>query len=89
MAKKTLFPRFRCRECPHLLCVGPPLTATYYCDGFPKNRKPKRFPKSGPTYPKPWCPRFISPPICRIYTLKDERAHLMDCVLPKRRKAVL
>lgn len=81
MAKKTLFPRFRCRECPYLLCVGPPLTATYYCDGFPKNRKAKRFPRSGPTYPKAWCPRLISPPICRIYTLKDEHAQLMDCML--------
>lgn len=81
MAKRTLFPRFRCRECPHLLCIGSQLTGTYYCDGFPKNRKPKRFPRSGPTYPKAWCPRLISPPICRIYTLKDEQAQLMDYVL--------
>ena len=76
---RSLFPRFRCQECPYLLQVGPTLAPTYYCDGFPGKRKPKRFPRSGPTYPKPWCPRLISPPICRIYDFIDERHRFMDC----------
>ena len=76
---RSLFPRFRCRDCPYLLQVGPSLAPTHYCDGFPSKRKPKRFPRSGPTYPKDWCPRLISPPICRIYDFIDDRHRFMDC----------
>lgn len=99
MSTKTLFPRFRCRDCPYLLTIGPSLAPTYYCDGFPGKRKPKRFPRSGPTYPKPWCPKLISPPICRIYGFLDDRHRFMDslmreaweahpkkCISPERRR---
>lgn len=80
MSKKVAFPRFKCRECPNLLCVGSALTPTYYCDGFGK-KKPKRFPRKGPTYPPAWCPKLISPPVCRIYDFIDEQNRFMDLIL--------
>lgn len=30
--------------------------------------------------PKTWCPRLISPPICRIYDSIDDRHRFMDCL---------
>ena len=87
MPKKNLFPRFRCRECPHLLIMGTELAPTYFCDGFPGKRKPKRFPRSGPTYPKDWCPKLLTPPVCRLYDFSDERNRYMDRFVRERWEA--
>lgn len=78
MSKKYTFPVPGCGECPHHQQVGSVLCETRYCNGF-KRRKPKRFGRSAPMYKAPkWCPRRISPPICRVHGFKDERSEHMD-----------
>lgn len=78
MRKKYTFHVPGCGECPHHQRVGSVLNETRYCAGF-KWRKPKRFRKSDPVSKAPkWCPRRISPPICRIHSFKDERSAYMD-----------
>lgn len=74
MSKKYSFPVPGCRQCPCLQKVG----ITRYCAGF-KHRKPKLFNGSDPAYKAPkWCPRRITPPLCRIYGFKDEHSACMD-----------
>ena len=78
MSKKYTFPVPGCGECLYHQRVGSVLCETRYCNGF-KRRKPKRFCRSAPMYKAPkWCPRRISPPICRVHGFKDERSEHMD-----------
>ena len=78
MSKKYTFPVPGCRECPHHQQVGSILNETRYCAGF-KRRKPRRFSRSDPASKAPrWCPRRISPPVCRVHGFKDERSEHMD-----------
>lgn len=75
MAKKYTFPVPGCSCCPHYQVIG---GLTRYCSGG-KRRKPKRFRRSDPQFKAPkWCPRRISPPICRIYGYKDDRSEYME-----------
>ena len=78
MSRKYTFPVPGCRECPHHQRVGSLCCETRYCNGF-KRRKPKRFGRSDPVFKAPkWCPRRITPPICRVHGFKDERSAYMD-----------
>lgn len=76
MAKqKCTFPGQNCPNCPYHETVG----VTRYCSGFPKKRKAKRFRKSDPRCKPPkWCPRRISPPVCRVYGFVNEDAAITD-----------
>lgn len=75
MSRKHTFPVPGCRHCPHHQEIG---GTTRFCAGF-KGRKPKRFRKSDPMTKAPkWCPRRITPPVCRIYGFKDEQSEFMD-----------
>ncbi len=79
MARRYSFPELGCCNCDHYLRMGNGPSTTRYCNGFPKKRKPKRFRSSDPKYKAPkWCPRRLSPPICRIYGFADEQSSLMD-----------
>lgn len=82
MAKqKCTFPGQNCPNCPYHETVG----VTRYCSGFPKKRKAKRFRSSDPKYKPPkWCPRLISPPVCRVYGFVDEENELLDWRLNRR-----
>ena len=52
-----------------------------YCKGFPKRKNPKRFKSSDPKYKAPkWCPRRISPPVCRVYGFASFQDQMMDCL---------
>ncbi len=79
MAKqKCTFPGQNCPSCPYHETVG----VTRYCSGFPKKRKARRFRKSDPKYKPPkWCPRRISPPVCRVYGFKDRESELSAWLL--------
>lgn len=85
MAKqKITFSGPHCPSCPYHQLVG----CTRYCNGFPKKRKPRRFRKSDPKYKPPrWCPRLISPPVCRVYGFVDEEAAITDWMLNREAKA--
>lgn len=62
------FPGPTCPGCQYHQSVGNGLVQTRYCNGFDKKRKSKQFKRSDPKYKPPkWCPRLISPPVCRIY----------------------
>lgn len=75
MSKKQTFPVPGCYSCQHYQEVG---GMTRYCGGF-KRRKAKRFRNSDPKFKAPkWCPRRISPPICRVYGFKDECSEYME-----------
>ena len=75
MAEKYTFPVPGCSSCQHYDVVG---GITRYCSGF-KRRKPKRFKNSDPRYKAPkWCPRRLSPPVCRIYGFKDECSEYIE-----------
>lgn len=66
-------------QCPYHQTLGGIVSRTRYCGGFPKKRKPKRFRKSDPKYKPPkWCPRRISPPVCRVYGFTSEESEYMD-----------
>ena len=85
MAKKYSFPEMQCSSCPDLQHLGNELWGTRYCKGFPKGKKPKRFKSSDPKYKAPkWCPRRISPPVCRIYGFANEQCRELD-ILPRNR----
>ena len=85
MPKKYSFPEMQCSSCPDFQRVGVELWGSRYCNGFPKKRKPKRFKSSDPKYKAPkWCPRRISPPVCRIYGFADEQSRAMD-IFPRNR----
>ena len=78
MNKEYAFPVPGCRRCPHHQTVGAGVSETRYCAGF-KGKEPRRFRKSDPVFKAPkWCPRRISPPVCRIHGFKDERSAHMD-----------
>ena len=79
MAKqKCTFPGQNCPSCPYHETVG----VTRYCSGFPKKRKARRFRRSDPRYKPPkWCPRRISPPVCRVYGFKDQESELSAWLL--------
>ncbi|MDE6281421.1 MAG: hypothetical protein K2M15_06485 [Oscillospiraceae bacterium] len=78
MSKKYTFPVPGCGQCPHHQRMGSTLCETRYCAGF-KRRKPKRFRKSDPASKAPkWCPRRITPPVCRVHGFKDEQSAYMD-----------
>lgn len=79
MAKmKYTFPGPICPGCQYHQLVG----CTRYCNGFPKKRKPRRFRKSDPKYKPPkWCPRLISPPVCRVYGFVNSEATVTDWLL--------
>ena len=78
MSRKYTFPVPGCRECPHYQIVGSAFYETRYCAGF-KRRKPKRFRKSAPMSKALWwCPRCITPPVCRIHGFKDTQSEYMD-----------
>ena len=85
MAKeKHTFPGPFCPGCQYHQVVG----CTRYCNGFPKKRKPKRFRKSDPKYKPPrWCPRLISPPVCRVYGFVNSEASIMDWLLNREASA--
>ena len=79
MPKKYSFPEMQCSSCPDFKQAGAELWGSRYCSGFPKKRKHKRFRSSDPKYKAPkWCPRRISPPVCRIYGFADEQSREMD-----------
>ena len=78
MSRKYTVPVPGCRECPHHQRVGSLCCETRYCNGF-KRRKPKRFGRSDPVFKAPkWCPRLITPPVCRVHGFKDEQSAYMD-----------
>ena len=79
MAKKYSFPEPGCGSCPHLHYAGNNVLSTRYCSGFPKKKKSRRFRSSDPKIKAPkWCPKRISPPVCRVYGFADERSREMD-----------
>lgn len=79
---KYTFPGLDCPNCPYHQRMGSGVGITRYCNGFPKKRKPKRFSRSDPRYKPPkWCPRRISPPVCRIYGFANEESEYTDWVL--------
>ena len=78
MAKKYTFPEGNCWSCQFYQKVGSLASETRYCNGF-KRRKPRRFTSSDPSFKAPkWCPRRISPPICRIWGFKDEKSEFIE-----------
>ena len=83
MAKqKYAFPGPTCPGCQYHQVVGGVVSGTRYCNGFPKKRKPKRFKRSDPKYKPPkWCPRLISPTVCRIYGFVNSEAAITDWLL--------
>lgn len=82
MAKKYSFTEPGCASCPHYQQTGNSLLGTRYCGGFPKKRKPRRFRSSDPQFKAPkWCPRRITPPVCRIYGFADEQSQAMDVLI--------
>lgn len=86
MAKqKYTFPVPGCPSCPYHQYVGIGVSETRYCSGFPKKRKPKRFKRSDPqNKPPKWCPRRISPPVCRVYGFVNEESEFTDWLLNRR-----
>ena len=78
MANKLTIPAFGCYACPDYQLIGSFPGETRYCNGF-KNRKAKRFRRSGPKFKPPkWCPRKVSPSICRIYSFVDEDSEYLE-----------
>jgi len=86
--KKYTFPGLNCQQCQYHQCVGSGIGQTRYCGGFPKRRKPKRFSRSDPRYKPPkWCPRRISPTVCRIYGFADQDAEIMNWLTNRESKS--
>ena len=83
--QKYSFPGPTCPGCQYHHVVGGVVSGTRYCNGFPKRRKPKRFRKSDPKYKPPkWCPRLISPPVCRVYGFVNEESEFLEWCLNRR-----
>ena len=81
MAKKFNFLSPSCLNCQYRLVMGNLSSETRYCTGF-KKKKARRFRSSDPQIKPPkWCPRRLSPTICRIYGLKDTNSELMEFML--------
>lgn len=84
MTKKFTFSTPSCLSCQYRMIVGGSVSETRYCTGFEK-KKPQRFRKSDPRIKPPkWCPRRLSPPICRIYGFVDKNSELMEFMSGKR-----
>ncbi len=80
--QKYTFPGPTCPGCQYHQSVGDGLLQTRYCNGFDKKRKSKRFMRSDPKYKPPkWCPRLISPPVCRVYGFVNSEAAVTDWLL--------
>ena len=86
MAKmKYTVPGPTCPGCQYHQSVGDGLVQTRYCNGFDKKRKSKRFKRSDPKYKPPkWCPRLISPPVCRVYGFVNEESEFLEWCLNRR-----
>lgn len=77
--ERCTFPEPYCPGCQYHQVVEGMVSGTRYCNGFPKKRKPKRFRKSDPKCKPPkWCPRLISPPVCRVYGFADEKSEFLE-----------
>lgn len=82
MAKKSTFPAPSCLSCQHRLVVGKFPAETRYCTGFKKKKTPMRFRSSDPKIKPPkWCPRRLSPTVCRIYGFADQESELTEFML--------
>ncbi len=82
MAKKSTFPAPSCLSCPHRLVVGTFPSEARYCTGFKKKKTPRRFRSSDPKIKPPkWCPKRLSPTVCRIYGFADRKSELMEFML--------
>lgn len=80
--QKYTFPGPTCPGCQYHQSVGDGLLQTRYCNGFDKKRKSKRFKRSDPKYKPPkWCPRLISPLVCRVYGFVNSEAAVTDWLL--------
>ena len=76
--QKYKFPEPSCRSCPHHQELGTIFNPTRYCGGF-KRKKLKRFRRSEPAIKIPrWCPKRLSPMVCRIYGFADEQSEYME-----------
>ncbi|CUP97401.1 Uncharacterised protein [uncultured Flavonifractor sp.] len=77
--QKITFPEPSCRyDCPHFKATGSVLNETCYCmKAGGKNGKRFRS-KDLKRRPPEWCPRRLSPPVCRIYGFKDEFQERME-----------
>ena len=81
MRKNPTFSAPSCLNCQYRLVMGDSVSETRYCMGFQK-KTPRRFRKSDPRIKPPkWCPRRLSPPICRIYGFVDKNSELMEFML--------
>ena len=81
MAKKFTFSTPSCLSCQYRLVIGDIASEARYCTGFGK-KKPRRFRRSDPKIKPPrWCPRRLSPPVCRIYGFADKNSELMEFML--------
>ena len=78
MRKNPTFSTPSCLTCQYRLVMGDSVSETRYCTGFRK-KKPRRFRRSDPRIKPPkWCPRRLSPPVCRIYGFADKNSELME-----------
>ena len=86
MAKmEYTFPGPTCPGCQYHQTVGEAVGQTRYCNGFPKQRKSKRFKRSDPKYKPPkWCLRLISPPMCRVYGFVNQESEFLEWCLNRR-----
>lgn len=78
MRKNPTFSTPSCLNCQYRLVIGDFTSETRYCTGF-KKKKPRRFRRSDPKIKPPkWCPRWLSPSVCRIYGFVDKNSELME-----------
>lgn len=78
--EKPKFYQPSCWNCPALHAAKTSYENSY-CTGFPGKRQ-KRFPKGGPKKTVPdWCPKRISPPVCRIYGFASDEDAYMEFML--------
>lgn len=81
MRKNPTFSAPSCLTCQYRLVIGDFTSETRYCTGF-KKKRPRRFRRSDPKIKPPkWCPRRLSPPVCRIYGFVDKNSELMEFML--------
>lgn len=79
MKKKLTFPEPNCRfDCPYFQSVGNVLNESCFCMKA-GGKKGKRFRKKDlKRRPPEWCPRRLSPSVCRIYGFKDDLQESME-----------
>lgn len=78
MPKKPAFPEPGCWRCPHYTVQGEFPCETRYCMGTGRKRG-RRFKKTDPQYKAPkWCPKRLTPKICRVYRLRGEIERLSE-----------